>query len=181
MADIPVTEKVVFRIPDGSGNFDSIPVDVCTSEQHSLTNTLTENPVEKGAPISDHSRPEARRVTLECVQTNTPMDGSDGSDRARTLWQRFVDLHDNPKLIAVDTVRDFYPSMAVESVTSPVDVKTANALVFTVTLKEVRVVQNKFTQVVPTRDPKGQKKKDLGKVTEKSAAASIVDKVASFF
>jgi hypothetical protein len=182
MANLPEIEKVVFRIPNGSGAVDSVEVDVCTNEMHTLPSTLTDHPVEQGANITDHSRPDPRRVTLECLQSNTPLTGTDGTDRARQLWQRFVDLHDNPKLISLDTVRDFYPSMAVESVTSPVDAKTSQALKFTLNLKEIRVVQNTFTQVVPTTDPRGQRKKDVGKVTtrEVTASSTTTDLKAAF-
>ncbi len=197
-SELPKTEKVVLLIPDEQNLFkDAVVIDACVGEQHTLTNTLTDHSIEKGANITDHSRPEPRRLVLECVHTNTPMSiteadefgnvtsvatGSDmffspsfGTDRARQLWQRFVDLHLSPKLIDVKTARDFYKSMGIESVSSPVDAKTANALKFTVSLKEVKEVQNKFAQVVPTKDPRGQRKRDVGKATSKSLAARGVD------
>lgn len=184
MSDLPPTEKVVFRIPNGSGTTDAVLVDVCISEQHTLTNTLTDHPVENGSNITDHSRPEPRKVTLECVHSNTPLDGADGTDRARQMWQRFVDLHESPKLIALDTARDFYPSMGVESVSSSIDAKTANVLKFTVGLKEVRVVENKFTNVTVTKEPQAQKKRNLGKtntsLVERGAETDVGKKITGF-
>jgi hypothetical protein len=183
--DIPPTEKVVFRIPNGSGNTDAIVVDCCEREQHDLPSVITPHPVEKGFKITDHIRPEQRPLVLECVQSNTPPGREGGNtgtaDHARQLWQRFVDLWNDPKLISVDTHRDFYDSMAIEHVSSIVDVKSANALKFTITLKQVRVVENTFTQVVPTKDARGQKKRDVGKVTNKSFAARGVDWVGGLF
>lgn len=179
MADkLPTTDPVVFRIPNGSGGTDEIVIDACVTEQHTLANTLTDHPVEEGSNITDHSRPEPRRVTLDCVQSNTPPPGRSDfatrrtqgtakvtDDYAHQLWNRLVDLHDNPKLLSLDTARDFYDSMAIESVTSPVDVKTANVLKFTVSLKQIRTVTNTFTQIKPTKKPNQQGKKDAGKVT----------------
>jgi hypothetical protein len=190
VSDLPKTDPVVFRIPNGSGAVDEIVIDACVTEQHTLTNTLTDHPVEQGSNITDHSRPEPRRVTLDCVQSNTPPNGraatstrpdrknpaaSDG-DYAHQLWERFVQLHNSPKLVAVDTVRDFYESMGIESITSPVDAKSASALKFTIGLKEVRVVQNKFTQVKPTKTPAGQAKKNAGKASTKDADGSSTEK-----
>lgn len=166
---LPEIQRAVMRVPNGAGGFDSVEFDCVEQENHELKNTLTKHPRETGAPPTDHSRPEPRRVTLGIVQTNTPLSGADGNDRARTLWQRFVDLWQNPKLVALDTARDFYESMAIESVTSPVDAKTAQTLACTVTFEEAVVVQNKFTRIVPTKDPRGQKRKDLGKETSVAA------------
>ena len=155
---------VLLRIPDGSGGTDEITFDATTSEQHSLTSTITDHPVEQGFNVSDHSRPEPRKVTLECWQSNTPLVGEVDGLRDYQLWQRFIDLWRNPRLVEIVTIRDSYTSMAVESVTSPVDVKSANALKFSVSLKEIRVISNKFTQVKIAKAPKAQTKKKVGKV-----------------
>lgn len=176
---LPEIQRAVMRVPNGAGSFDAVEFDCVEQENHALKNTLTDHPVETGSPPTDHSRPEARRVTLEIVQTNTPLGGADGSDRARVLWQRFVDLWQNPKIVALDTARDFYDSMGIEDVSSTVDAKTSQALICTVTFKEIRIVQNKFTRVVPTKDTRGQRKKDLGKET--SVAARLWDGAARLF
>lgn len=185
MAELPEIQRAVMFVPTGSisiaqgGSSDAVEFDAAVREQHELKSTLTDHPVETGANVTDHSRPEARSVTLEIVQSNTPLDGADGSDRARALWRRFVDLWQNPKLLTLYTARDFYPSMAIESVSSTVDAKTSQALVCTVTFKEIRVVQNKFTRIVPTRDPRGQRKKDQGRRT--TALHDIKEVGAGFF
>jgi hypothetical protein len=165
-AALPLTQGVVLRIPDGSGGTNDVVVDACISEQHTLANTLTDHPVEQGFNVTDHSRPEPRKITLECYQSNTPLlGGADGTDYATQLWRQFVALHNSPQLIDVYTARDYYPQVGIESVTSPVDVKTANALKFTIALKEVRVVENKYTRVVFAKDPRAQKKTTTGTTT----------------
>jgi hypothetical protein len=180
---LPDIQKAVMRVPRTEGGFnvslgfgavasvprqttfDAVEFDCVEKETHQLQNKLTDYPVEQGANITDHSRPEPRRVTLDIIQTNTPLAGSDGADRARDLWKILVDLWRSPKIIELDTARDFYKSMAVESVSALVDAKTSQALVCTVTFKEIIVAQSRFAQVVPTAKPKGQRKKDLGKET----------------
>jgi hypothetical protein len=160
---LPVTYPVFFVIPNGAGGFDAIEVDACLSEQHALTNRLTDHPVEQGFNVTDHSRPMPRTVSLDCVVSNTPLTGNpDGTDFALTIWRRFVQLHNQPQLVDVQTARDYYTSMGVESVTSPVDVKSANALRFTISLKEVRVVQNKFTQIVKAKDTRAHANRKQG-------------------
>lgn len=161
---LPELQSVAFFIPDGAGNVDVVTVDACVSESHLRANTVTDHPVEEGAPISDHSRPEAARVQLECVVSNTPLGGAAGYDYAAGFWQRLEDLSDTPRLIDVATVRKRYTSMAIENVSSPVDVQSSQALKFTVALKHVRIVKNKLTRTVRAKDPRAQSKKKMGTV-----------------
>jgi hypothetical protein len=55
-----------------NGEDRSIQFDAVLSEEHSGGATVTEHPVEKGAAITDHVRPEQERVTIEALVTNTP-------------------------------------------------------------------------------------------------------------
>ena len=173
---LPAIQQVVITIPDGSGGVNPITIDACVTESHSLTNTLTDNPVEQGAPITDHSRPEPRKITLDCVVSNTPLVGNngDGYNYAFNAWQQFVTLWQQPQLVTVSTIRDYYPSMGIESVTSTVDAKTSQILKFTVALKQVRVVQNKLTQIVVSKSKKAQPSNSQGGVTPTPTTAPKV-------
>lgn len=55
---------------------DTIDIDSCLDETHTLTNTVTDHPVEKGSNITDHSRPDPDTVTLRCFVSNTPLSES---------------------------------------------------------------------------------------------------------
>ncbi len=48
--------------------------DAVTSESHEFVSELTEHAVETGAPISDHKREKPRRLTIEALVSNTPLD-----------------------------------------------------------------------------------------------------------
>lgn len=50
----------------------TIWIDVSISEQHSLSATVTEHPVEVGANIVDNIRPQPRKVQIEGFVTNHP-------------------------------------------------------------------------------------------------------------
>lgn len=52
---------------------DTIEIDACLDESHTLANTVTDHPVEDGANISDHSRPNPDVVSLHCYVSNTPL------------------------------------------------------------------------------------------------------------
>ena len=52
----------------------TIWIDVAISEKHSLAADVTEHPVEEGASITDHVRPQPRTVELEGLVTNHPLE-----------------------------------------------------------------------------------------------------------
>ena len=164
---------------------DSEPVIVvCMKEQHTLPVTFTSHPVEQGTPVTDHARPEPAQVTLECLASKTPI--AQGYTDANDLWEQLNGLQAQPALINAVTIGGYYVNMGVESVTRPIDVKTANAVSFTITLKAIRTVRNKLTRVVKTAVPKGQPNKKAGAVQttpladadNRSAAAKLADGIA---
>lgn len=64
---------IVFEEPAGSGQFQLISFDAVVRDSHESTATVTEHPVEQGANISDHVRPDLDRVVLEAIVSNTPI------------------------------------------------------------------------------------------------------------
>ncbi len=57
----------------GDEDISSLSFDAVTSESHNKSNTITEHPIEAGADITDHVRPNLDRVILECFISNTPV------------------------------------------------------------------------------------------------------------
>jgi len=153
---------------------------VCVRENHDLPVTFTKHPVEQGAPVSDHARPEQWKVTLDCLASRTPID--QGYADADQLWAKLKALQGTPALVDVLTIGHFYKNMGVTNVGRGVDVKTANGLQFTLTLEQVRIVRNKTTRTVRTKDPKGQSAKKKGAVDAKpvdnrTTAAKLLDAI----
>jgi hypothetical protein len=56
-----------------SGEFRIIDFDVITGEDHQISSTISEHPVEEGANISDHVRPNLTKVTLKGIASDTPV------------------------------------------------------------------------------------------------------------
>lgn len=93
------TEGVVFSEDSEEGvreiafSENVLQFDCVTSETHEGISELTEHAVETGAPISDHKRTKPRRLTIEALVTNTPLDapppsGGDGSAATITAQVR---------------------------------------------------------------------------------------------
>lgn len=54
-------------------DFHEILIDATVTEATDVSATATEHPVEDGADITDHVHPDLRKITLDCVVTNTPI------------------------------------------------------------------------------------------------------------
>lgn len=148
----------------------------CLDEQHDLPVTFTKHPVERGAPITDHARPEARGVTLRCMASKTPV-VADGYDDADELWQTLQDLQATPQLIQAITIGAWYINMGVENISRSIDVKTANAISFTLKLTAIRIVDNKLTQIKVAKDPRAHAAKKAGGISTKTADGAQTAKV----
>lgn len=171
----------------------SITMHATVNETHTLSNAITDHPVESGANISDHSRPEPEVVALECRISNTPLTpgqraqavkageftvqstggaavGAIGATEgyAYQQWRKLRDLRDAGTLVTVSTTMGDYTSMAIQSITVPRNAKNYDAVAFSITFKKVRIVQNKLTRSVVAKDPRAQKKKSAGAKTPKA-------------
>jgi hypothetical protein len=181
-------DKVVaFIAKDASGTIlAKIVVDAVASENHGKTNTVTDHPVEEGMNVSDHIRPEPDVVQLDCVISNHPLSlaqrqhavdaGAVTSTTrvqsapgyAEAVHAQFEALRTS--LWTIVTTLRTYDSMAIQSLPVTRDPKTANALHFTIGFKTIRVVKNKLTRVVVSRDPRAGGKISKGKQTPADAS-----------
>ena len=77
-----------------TGELFFVEIDATHSEEHPTKNTVTDHPVETGANIADHIRPDPDHVTIEGVISNTPIhipaDHANGAKdqlkRVRASW-----------------------------------------------------------------------------------------------
>ena len=62
----------------------NVSLDATLSQTHEATNTVTEHPVESGANMSDHIRPDLDTLAIEGIISNTPvflpLDNIDGAE-----------------------------------------------------------------------------------------------------
>lgn len=79
--------EILYEVP---GEVRVVVFDATVRENHGVSAVATEHPVARGANISDHVRPERRRLSAECHVTNTPLrspnvDGASGEISALEL------------------------------------------------------------------------------------------------
>lgn len=173
---------------DDSGQTVSLRFDVVTSENHDSTNIITEHPVEEGADISDHVRPELDRVSIEAYVTNKPLptnpdadqmgsfapvflpDGSAATvwqpnsfrDRVREMFESLQDAQKNHRIIRLETRMREYDNMVVERVSAPRTVEDGSGASFQLDLKEIRFVQAETVDAPEPAELRGAQRKAVG-------------------
>lgn len=183
----------------------SIDLDVTQDEAHEWTNDVTLYPVEEGSQISDHIRPMPDKVTITGWITDAPINDTeieqynqasdDGSaelpSRVFTTFGLLHDLRDSRELITLYTRHKVYTNMALQSCNIPRNGAMGEALNFTLTFVNVRIVSTQTVDVPagiskkldkktgaavqkktqPTKTPGAEQTVDLNK----SAATTLSD------
>lgn len=164
---------------------DDYPIDIAKSETYSFESEVTDFPVEEGANVSDHIRTNPVVITLECVVSNTPIGliAQDPSrqaldfDRdlavpdaetpvpANDAFERLVAIWKARKPVSIDTSRGRFDNMVL-SLEFPISLETSGGLVFTATLKQIEIVENRRVTIKQSAVPRG-----VGKVNKGAVAA----------
>lgn len=191
----------VKRVQLSGTGVSAFELDAALSIVHDYESEVTEHPVESGAAVTDHIRNKPATLKLECVVSNTPIaqaadvekaggfrKGEPG--RAEEIFATLMKLRDAQQPITVATRLKTYSNMAIASISIPQDSKTGDALRFSLTLKEIRIIESQY--VTFAKEPRGQKKAGLGdkpkkdadegvKKRSRSAAKALKDKAVSGF
>ncbi len=166
---------------------DSVVFDAVVNEAHSGEVQVTDNPVERGADVTDNIRPKPEQITLDVIVSNSPLrktlDGNpDNPKRASEAFRVLRDLRDNGVLVSVVTGLRSYDSMVIQKIDVGRNVKTGQVLSAKIALRQIIIAD---TKAVPAPiKPSGQGKKSDGKKPpkkatpkqEKAAQASVGDK-----
>jgi hypothetical protein len=172
----------------------TVAIDACKEESHDLPNVVTDHPVEEGFNITDHVRPEPDKVRLSCFISNTPLSTqqqgravqegsvkfttnspppSEVQNRAADAFAQLKKIRDEGTLVKVVTTLKTYGAdsstegMVIEALSISRTAKNYNGLEFMVQLKQIRVVRNRATSDVRSKDTRtGNKKKKGHQVTK---------------
>lgn len=162
-----------------------LALDCTVTETHTATSTVTEHPVESGANITDHIRPDPVQLSITGIVSDTPIGSrqvqrsiavggasvqvtqqeppSSATGFGRAAWAKLDAIRTAAKPVKVVTRDKTYDSMALVSLSVPKESKTGGALYFTAQFKQVRIVYNRTTKVVVAKATKSHKKQDTGK------------------
>lgn len=150
---------------------DDLEIDAEISSDHNFDAEVTDHPVEKGANVTDHVRPQPITLTVDGVVSNTPIGGvaerriaSNGladvfpSD---TAYERLQEIFYAREPISIQTARKTYESMVMQSLHVQDSADVGDSLQFKATFKQVQLVTNLRT-AVRVAQPRGQRKVNRG-------------------
>lgn len=156
------------------------PIDAALSEDHTLDSEVTSFPVERGAEITDHVRPLPRTITIEGVVSDTPLGlaAIAREDRAviasadETLADRVLPsieaftflerVYEARQPVTITTSLRVYENMVMESLSIPRTATTGDALRFTATFRQIRIVDVRRSRV-RVAAPRGSGKRRRGR------------------
>jgi len=130
-------------------------IDVVVEESATAAMEIPSHPVERGAKISDH----AWRLPTTLKMTNITQD-------VTGPWRALNDIMALAEPFDILNGFDLFPNMMIESIEPQRDVIWANVLFFTVSLKEVIIVETAESagNAGTGGDPRGQGKTARGQV-----------------
>jgi hypothetical protein len=139
----------------------SFTAQVTIEENHADDLQITEHPVESGASITDHAFKKPAQVTIRCGWTNSSMtsligaaqgllsflsgDSVVGKDYVSSIYAQLLELQASRELFDVITGKRDYQNMLMQSLAVSTDLATENALMVTMTCREVIIVDTQLT------------------------------------
>lgn len=138
--------------------------DAVIREVHSSQTSITDNPVETGEVITDHAflLPKGLDIEAGVGDISVHATGIDdrwsfGASRSSECHDFLLQLQASLTPFNVQTGLRLYESLMISNIGTEQNKRTAGALIFTVSLREVQFV-NTQTVTFPARSPKTLKK-----------------------
>lgn len=138
--------SVFFNTPIGNYTFDAV-----FSTDHETNLTITQEPVQSGASISDHAYMEPNQVIFDIGMSDVMQSFNglfaDGDSRSVSAYQVLLKLQNQALPIQVATRLNTYTNMLIPTLSTTDDNTTAHGLRVTVTLQEIKVVEVATVQI----------------------------------
>ena len=188
---------------DGSLNL--IDFDAAIGEQHNVSAIVTEHPVANGASIVDHIRPNQDTLSIDVFITDTPVnldvapvekqtfpkfgaedirivngEFSGKFKRVERTYDQLRKLVRSGVFVDVHTSVRHYKNMLISDLSAPRTAGTGTAVVFTIELRQVRLVSSKEVSVPLPVEVRAKPAKQRGGKNPKQTDEKTGDD-ASFF
>ena len=133
-------------------NIGGFIADVTIREDHEDELVVTENPVEQGADVTDHSFKAPARLTVDVGYSNSSVQSDGDPNYVQDIYAQFLALQASREPFDVITGKRMYTNMLITMLHTVTDKDTENALFLTVRMKEVILVDTQTVSVPPTKN-----------------------------
>lgn len=127
---------------------------------------ITDHPVERGAPISDHAFKRPAELILKCGWSNSASTTLGGfavpglsrglrsvlggnGDRVSAVYAELLALQESREPFTISTGKREYKNMLMQSLALTTDQESEDALMVVARFREVNIVETKTTSVAP--------------------------------
>ncbi|WP_047236642.1 phage baseplate protein [Chromobacterium subtsugae] len=136
-----------------SRQFAGIIPDVTIEEQHTDSLTITDQPVEMGAAISDHAYKNPAEVTVkvgwsqQMALLNSTFSGGlfSGVTSLQQMYNQLLQLQASRVPFDLSTGKRQYQNMLIKQLNVTTDVETENVLMVTIVFREIIIVSTQTT------------------------------------
>lgn len=122
---------------------------VVAEEENADETVVTDHPVERGAPVSDHAYMAPRMVQMKCAWSNSSQFATLGEGFIDQVYAELQALQNAREPFALVTGKRSYPSMLIQSLSVSTDVSSENALSVVARFREVIIVSTTTTTLPP--------------------------------
>lgn len=168
-----------------------IQLDAVISEAHDNEVTVTDNPVELGADITDHSIIKPKVVNITATVTDTPLGSAafgeivdtvtglfgtstaENLTRSVTAYNALVQLQETREPIEIQTKLKLYQNMIITRVTTAQDVNTSREVVMRITAREVLITESEIVKLQPEQLEEGSPKEQASSPEQKGRQEPI--------
>lgn len=145
---------------------DQIRIGVTIEETYTDDLMFTQNPVEKGAPITDHAYKSPPKVVIKCGWSNAdyaalqkssavqfdPLGSTTQPGYIDEVYSKLLALQASRQVFRAVTSRRNYEKVLLTNLSVTHNDKTSAALMVTATLQQVRIVETRATTLPPRDD-----------------------------
>ena len=168
--------------------YGNIELDAMLDESHEWSADVTSNPVEDGAPVTDHVIEQADKLSIRGVVTDAPLNasssilgflgGGSADNKTQTVFDLLDTLIKKREVLTVYTKHKTYSDMVLTNVTIPRSASVGEAIEFRAEFIHIRKVA---TQTVDVPDgvsakPEAKAGGAGGAVSKKSSATKASGK-----
>lgn len=137
--------------------YGNIELDAMLDESHEWSAEATSNPVEDGAPVTDHVIEQADKLTIRGVVTDAPLNasssilgfigGGSADNKTQTVFDLLDTLIKKREVLTVYTKHKTYDDMVLTSVTIPRSASVGEAVEFSAEFIHIRKVATQTVDV----------------------------------
>lgn len=151
----------------------SLTVQVVISEETNDTLSITKQPVQQGASITDHAYSEPTVLTMSILQQNSNIISgllsTFSGGGLQQIYQEFLNLQSNRQPFTVITPKRVYNNMLISVLRLNTDKRTENILSLAVSMQQVIIVTVGTATIPPGQQGQPRKTQPTQNTGQKSA------------